>query len=187
MAVDHWLEKLNMTQYRNMQAGELSKGNQQKIQLIAAVLHDPDLVILDEPFSGLDPLNTELLKDVIKELIHMKKTIIFSSHRMENTEEFCEDICLLKNGEIVLSGNLSTIKKGYGYKNLYIEIDQDIDQELLNLNIEYEKFKNQYRLKVHDMESLFPLTSHLLQSRELRTFTFKEPSLNQIFLEKVGG
>jgi len=108
--IDYWLERLKMTEYKNSLAEKLSKGNQQKIQFIIAVMHNPDLVVLDEPFSGLDPVNTDLLKDVILELVEKGKYIVMSSHQMNSVEEFCDDIVILSRGKTVLKGNLNEIK-----------------------------------------------------------------------------
>ena len=125
-AVHKWLERLEVTEYANRIAEQLSKGNQQKIQLIAALIHDPELVILDEPFSGLDPINTDLFKGVMYELIEKGKYIVMSSHQMATVEEYCHDILILKDGLTVLSGNLSKIKQGYGRTNLFINCKEDI-------------------------------------------------------------
>ena len=112
-AADYWLERLDMTQYRNKRLDTLSKGNQQKIQLITALAHNPEIVILDEPFSGLDPVNAMLLKDVVKEEIAKGKIVLFSSHQMSYIEEFCSNIAIINQGEIVLKGNLHDIKHNY--------------------------------------------------------------------------
>lgn len=112
-SVDRWLDKLDMKEYRNKRLDTLSKGNQQKIQLITALAHDPDIVVLDEPFSGLDPVNAMLLKDVVRQVINQGKIVLFSGHQMNYIEEFCDDIALLNNGKIVLSGNLEEIKSSY--------------------------------------------------------------------------
>ncbi len=111
LAIDHWLDRLAIPEYKFKTAGELSKGNQQKIQLIAALLHNPELLILDEPFSGLDPVNAGMLASIIEEQVQSGKTIILSSHRMEQVEAFCQHVCILKKGEAVVKGQLSDIKK----------------------------------------------------------------------------
>ncbi|WP_267418532.1 ABC transporter ATP-binding protein [Bacillus sp. GC_Bacil_1] len=122
-----WLEKLEMTPHLKKRTEELSKGNQQKIQLISAILHNPEFIILDEPFSGLDPVNAEMLKNVVLELIAQRKTIIFCSHQMDSVETFCEEICIMKNGQLVLSGALSDIKKSYQYKYMTLQTEGDIE------------------------------------------------------------
>lgn len=119
-AVDHWLERLGMSEYRNKRLDTLSKGNQQKIQLITALAHDPQIIILDEPFSGLDPVNAMLLKDVVREEIARGKIVIFSSHQMTYIEEFCDRIAILNHGRIALSGSLRDIKKSYPRNRLEV-------------------------------------------------------------------
>ena len=124
-AVDYWLEHLGMAEYRNKRLDTLSKGNQQKIQLITALVHDPQIVILDEPFSGLDPVNAMLLKDVVKEEIAKGKIVLFSSHQMNYIEEFCDHIAILNNGEIVLQGNLNEIKRSHSRDRLVVRSDKN--------------------------------------------------------------
>ena len=113
-SIDYWLDRLEATEYKNKKAEQLSKGNQQKIQFIAALISNPEILILDEPLSGLDPVNTDLFKEVIKEEIAKGKYIIMSSHQMNTIEEFCENLVILNKGKTVLSGNLNEIKKSYG-------------------------------------------------------------------------
>ena len=123
-AVDHWLERLDMARYRDKRLDTLSKGNQQKIQLITALAHDPQIIILDEPFSGLDPVNAMLLKDVVKEQIARGKTVLFSSHQMSYIEEFCDSIAILRDGRVVLEGDLRAIKRDYPRDRLVIRSEQ---------------------------------------------------------------
>ena len=123
-AIDYWLDRLEMTEYRNKRLDTLSKGNQQKIQLITAVAHDPEIVILDEPFSGLDPVNAILLKDVVREEISKGKIVLFSSHQMNYIEEFCDSIAILNKGEIVLQGDLHQIKHNYRRDKLVVRSAQ---------------------------------------------------------------
>ena len=119
-AIDYWLARLGMEQYRNKRLDTLSKGNQQKIQLITALAHDPDIVILDEPFSGLDPVNAMLLKDVVKEQIQKGKIVLFSSHQMSYIEEFCDSIAIIHEGQIAISGDLHEIKRAYPRNKLVV-------------------------------------------------------------------
>jgi len=119
-SIEYWLERLEATEYRDKRAEQLSKGNQQKIQFIAALISNPEVLILDEPLSGLDPVNTDLFKDIIKEEIARGKDIIMSSHQMSNIEEFCENLVILNKGKTVLSGNLKEIKKSYGRNHLIL-------------------------------------------------------------------
>lgn len=125
-SADRWLERLGITEYRGYLAEKLSKGNQQKVQLIATILHDPELIFLDEPFSGLDPINTDVFKSVIGELIAAGKTIVMSSHQMATVEEYCRDLVLLDRGKTVLQGNLRQIKAGYGHTHLSVSCTEDI-------------------------------------------------------------
>ena len=122
-AVDYWLERLGMTEYRNKRLDTLSKGNQQKIQLITALAHDPNIVILDEPFSGLDPVNAMLLKDVVKEQIAKGKIVLFSSHQMSYIEEFCDSIAIINAGKVVLTGDLHDIKRDYPRDRLVVRTE----------------------------------------------------------------
>ena len=123
-AIDYWLERLGMTEHRNKRLDTLSKGNQQKIQLITALTHDPQIIILDEPFSGLDPVNAMLLKDVVKEEIARGKIVLFSSHQMNYIEEFCDSIAILNGGKVVLSGGLHEIKRSYPRDRLVVRSEQ---------------------------------------------------------------
>ena len=124
--IDYWLGRLKVDEYKNMQAEKLSKGNQQKIQFITAILNNPELIVLDEPFSGLDPVNTELLKEVMVELEKKGKYIIMSSHQMSSIEEFCSDIVIINRGKTVLKGNLKEIKNSYPAKKLELSVKQDV-------------------------------------------------------------
>lgn len=181
-----WLEKLEMTPYLKKKTEELSKGNQQKIQLISAILHNPEFIILDEPFSGLDPVNAEMLKNVVLELIAQRKTIIFCSHQMDSVETFCEEICIMKNGQIVLSGALSDIKKSYQYKYMTLQTEGDIEPILKKKNFNFEKVNRTFMIKVNDGEDAFSLLEDIKTKQYIRDVSIKEPSLHQIFVEKAG-
>ena len=122
-----WLERFKVPEYKNKRVEELSKGNQQKIQLISSVLHKPKLLILDEPFSGLDPVNVEMLKESVVDLRNQGTTIVFSSHRMEHVEELCEHLCILQKGSVVVSGHLKDIKRSFGKKNVIVHADFNLD------------------------------------------------------------
>ena len=182
----NWLEKLEMTSTIKKKTEELSKGNQQKIQLISALIHDPDFIILDEPFSGLDPVNAEMLKNVVKELMKKRKTIIFCSHQMDSVETFCDQISIMKNGKLVLSGSLSDIKKSYGYRYLDIQAEVDIDPILKQKGVLYEKNKQSYTIKLGKDQAPLTLLQEIEQSYGLRNISLREPSLHQIFIEKTG-
>ncbi|MGS2746377.1 ABC transporter ATP-binding protein [Bacillus zanthoxyli] len=186
LAIDHWLERLAIPEYKFKTAGELSKGNQQKIQLIAALLHNPELLILDEPFSGLDPVNAGMLASIIEEQVQSGKTIILSSHRMEQVEAFCQHVCILKKGEAVVKGQLSDIKKEYGFRNLTIEDTAENKKGLEAIHVSYEKQQGLLYIKVQDdAEALKILQQLQEQGVTLRQFKMLEPTLNEIFVERA--
>ncbi|TXR88142.1 ATP-binding cassette domain-containing protein [Bacillus sp. AR13-1] len=186
LAIDYWLERLAIPEYKFKTAGELSKGNQQKIQLIAALLHDPELLILDEPFSGLDPVNAGMLASIIGEQVQSGKTIILSSHRMEQVEAFCQHVCILKKGEAVVEGQLSDIKKEYGFRNLTIEDTKENEKGLEAIHVSYEKQQGLLYVKVQDdAEALKILQQLQEQGVGLRQFKMLEPTLNEIFVERA--
>ncbi|MED4206667.1 ABC transporter ATP-binding protein [Neobacillus mesonae] len=185
-SIDEWLEKLKMTEYRTKRANELSKGNQQKIQFIAALLHNPELIILDEPFSGLDPVNADLLSDIIGEEIKKGKTVILSSHRIEKIEDFCNSICILKNGKVVLKGDLDEIKQNYEYQNLFITANKEIEDYLIKRNVPFTKKAKDIYIRTNTYQEAMVLVNQLQQqSLHPRNLKLVEPSLNEIFLEKV--
>ncbi|MEI2319366.1 ABC transporter ATP-binding protein [Bacillus paramobilis] len=181
-----WIEKLGMKEYIKKKTEELSKGNQQKIQLIAAILHDPDLIILDEPFSGLDPVNAEMLQRVVLELVEQKKTMIFSSHRMDSVETFCNQVYIMKHGQVVVSGLLSDIKKSYGFKYLKVQSDGNIGPLLKKMSVDYTEDGEEYKVKVVDMQKALQLIQYIEKYEGIRSVSISEPTLHQIFIEKVG-
>ncbi|WP_142286677.1 MULTISPECIES: ABC transporter ATP-binding protein [Bacillus cereus group] len=186
LAIDHWLERLAIPEYKFKTAGELSKGNQQKIQLIAALLHNPELLILDEPFSGLDPVNAGMLASIIEEQVQSGKTIILSSHRMEQVEAFCQHVCILKKGKAVVKGQLSDIKKEYGFRNLTIEDTEENEKGLESIHVSYEKQQGLLYVRVQDdAEALNILQQLQEQGITLRQFKMLEPTLNEIFVERA--
>lgn len=186
-AIHHWAEKLHVTEYLDMPAEKLSKGNQQKIQFITAVLHNPDLVVLDEPFSGLDPINTDLLKNIIIDLVRDHKYVIMSAHQMPTIEEFCSDILILNRGKTVLQGNLKTIKASYPATRVQITTEQPIDQYVkeTKLKIEHEQ-DLRYTLKISSEQQAHDLLSTLVKNKIIiNDFEIMKPTLNDIFIEKV--
>lgn len=188
-AIKYWLKKLEIEEYINMPAEKLSKGNQQKVQFVIAVMHDPELIVLDEPFSGLDPVNTELLKKIILELVKMGKYIIMSSHQMTSIEEFCTDILILNRGKTILKGNLKTIKNSYPANKLEIVVNKNIDKEIENIGFhDYENIDNRYSIAINSEEKANILFKNLALVDDLNVIKFelKKPSLNDIFIEKVG-
>lgn len=169
-------------------ADQLSKGNQQKIQFMIALISNPDLIVLDEPLSGLDPVNTDLFKGIIREQIAAGKYLIMSSHQMATVEEFCTDITILDRSKVVLQGNLNDIKKSYGRVNLDLKTEQDatalIEDAGVTILIEKE---NEYQLKVTDEVQANQLLAKLIEAGiTVINFDLREPSLHEIFVEKVG-
>ncbi|HEY4553017.1 MAG TPA: ABC transporter ATP-binding protein [Bacillaceae bacterium] len=182
-----WLERFNVPEYMNKKVEELSKGNQQKIQFIASVLHKPKLLILDEPFSGLDPVNVELLKNAVQDIRDEGTTIVFSSHRMEHVEELCEKLCILHHGRPVVQGGLREIKSSFGKKNLVIHGDFDM-RDLANEPgvIKFQPTAEGVRLQIDGEETAGRLLQIVAGKGFIRKFELEEPSLNDIFIEKVG-
>lgn len=187
-AIDYWLKRLELEEYKYMPAEKLSKGNQQKVQFAMAVMHNPELIILDEPFSGLDPVNTELLKEVILELVKKGRYIIMSSHQMASIEEFCTEIVMLNRGKTVLKGNLKEIKESYPTKALEVTTDREIEKEITEVGLEVKSdIDNHYILNLTEETAGEKLLENLVkQGIKVKQFELKKPSLNDIFIEKVG-
>ncbi len=194
-STEKWLDKLQVSEYIDRKLDTLSKGNQQKVQLAATLVGEPDIVILDEPFSGLDPVNSQILKDVIRELIADGKIVIFSSHQMSYVEEFCEDIAIINHGEVVLSGNLDVIKEEYGRgRKILSAINYDLEQleELCNTKLSDKvkvlgKNKHYVILDLNENVDQWQVLEALKATNvDIKTFGAYEPSLNDIFVSKVG-
>ena len=187
-AIKKWAKVLKVEEYIPMPAEKLSKGNQQKIQFMTAIIHDPELIVLDEPFSGLDPVNSEILKNVIIDLVKEGKYIIMSSHQMASIEEFCTDILILNKGKTVLKGNLKEIKEKYKANRLELSTDKNIDEYIKEFNMEIEFSKNnEYSIKIDSEEKAHQLLEKLVKDHiEVDKFEIKKPTLNDIFIEKVG-
>lgn len=186
--IQKWAKRLRVEEYLNVQAEKLSKGNQQKIQFMTAVIHNPDLVVLDEPFSGLDPVNTEILKNIIIDLVKAGKFVIMSAHQMATIEEFCSDILILNKGKTVLQGNLKEIKASYPANRVQIDTEDDITKfiEQANLTIEHEK-NLQYTIKIQNEKQAEKLLHTLVKENiTINKFDIMKPTLNDIFIEKVG-
>ena len=186
--IKKWAKVLKVEEYLPMPAEKLSKGNQQKIQFMTAIIHHPELIVLDEPFSGLDPVNTEILKNVIIDLVGQGKYIIMSSHQMASIEEFCTDILILNKGKTVLKGNLKEIKDTYPANRLEMITNENIDAYIkeLNMDIEFSK-NNEYSIKINSEEKAHQLLEKVIANRVLvEKFEIKKPTLNDIFIEKVG-
>lgn len=182
-SVDRWLSRLGMSEYKDKRLDTLSKGNQQKIQLITALAHDPQIVILDEPFSGLDPVNARLLKNIVKETIEKDKIVLFSSHQMNYIEEFCDRIAIINDGRVVLQGNLHDIKRSYPRDRLLVRTEQpekireafgaacyDVEQGAIIVRLPSVEDKNEVMKKLFDMCDI----------DEIKVY---EPSLGDIFVE----
>ena len=187
-SINKWAKELKVEEYMQMPAEKLSKGNQQKIQFMTAIIHDPELVVLDEPFSGLDPVNTEILKNIIIDLIKNGKYVIMSAHQMATIEEFCSDILILNKGKTVLQGNLKEIKEKYPANRVEIDVKQDIESYIKELNLEIEiETNNNYVIKISDEEKAHKLLNKLVVNGiNIDKFEIKKPTLNDIFIEKVG-
>lgn len=186
--IKEWAKKLEIEEYLNMPAEKLSKGNQQKVQFAMAVMHNPELIVLDEPFSGLDPVNTELLKNIVLQLVKEGKYIIMSSHQMASIEEFCTDILILNRGKTILQGNLKQIKDSYQDKTVEVIVDRNIDTQIKESGLAiYNNVDNDYVLEIKDQSTPSKLLNKLVEEKiPITKFEIKKPSLNDIFVEKVG-
>ena len=185
--LDQWLEHFEITSYKNRKIKELSKGNQQKIQFISAVIHEPKLLILDEPFTGLDPINVKLMKEAIIDLKNKGCSIIFSSHQMEYIEDFCEKLVILVKGKPILEGNLKDIKESYAKKNILIKGDIDTDEikkikGVISVGLE----KGEYVVKIENMDVASKVFAKI-KNNNITKYDVEELSLNEIFIESVGG
>ena len=187
-AIKKWAKVLKVEEYIPMTAEKLSKGNQQKIQFMTAIIHNPELIVLDEPFSGLDPVNTEILKNIMIDLVKEGKYIIMSSHQMASIEEFCTDILILNKGKTVLKGNLKEIKESYKANRLELSTNKNIDEYIKEFNMEIEFVKNNdYSIKIENEENAHKLLEKLINDNiKIDKFEIKKPTLNDIFIEKVG-
>lgn len=186
--LDYYLDKFKISEYKERKIKELSKGNQQKIQFICAILNDPKLLILDEPFSGLDPLNVEEFMKIIREFKAKGSSIIFSSHRMEHVEMFCEKLVILVKGKSVLGGELKQIKKDYGKKNIVVDADIKISdvKNIKGVN-DVEKNSNEYIIKIENESYIDEVFNYIKKCKNVRKFCVEDASLNEIFVDTVGG
>lgn len=185
--LDYWLEVFGISEYKNKKIKELSKGNQQKIQFISAIINEPKLLILDEPFSGLDPINVELFKKVILEFKDKGTSIIFSSHRMEHVELFCDRLVVLVKGKSVISGYLKDIKRDYKKKNIYVKGDIDVDKIKKCKGVEDIRLeKDEYIISISDEKYTSTLFKEISKFDNIYKFSVEDPSLNEIFISTVG-
>ncbi|MEW9700794.1 ABC transporter ATP-binding protein [Paenibacillus sp. SI8] len=182
-----WLERFGVPEYYNKKVEELSKGNQQKIQFIAAVIHNPEILILNEAFSGLDPVNVELLKVTVKQLREEGKTILFSSHRMDHVEELCENICILHQSNTVLQGSLREIKAAFPKERILLETEEPVEGLALIPGVTtVEKHLTGYEIRIDDAGATQQILKHALAQSAIGRFQVMEPTLNEIFIQKVG-
>ena len=182
-SVDIWLKRLGMSQFRNKRLGTLSKGNQQKIQLITALAHDPDVIILDEPFTGLDPVNAEALKEIVRSEIARDKIVIFSSHQMNYVEEFCDHIAILNGGKIVLNGDLKAIKRDYPRNRLIVSSSQS-DEIMAKYQGESQRLdQDTVLLSLASPDDKQATMRQLVKKWDIDEIKVREPSLNDIFVQ----
>ncbi|MEI3609618.1 ABC transporter ATP-binding protein [Pseudogracilibacillus sp. SO10305] len=186
-SLERWLERFEISHYVDKKVEELSKGNQQKIQFISAVLHEPKLLILDEPFSGLDPINVEMLKKAVIDLKNKGTSIVFSSHRMDHVEELCEHICILREGKAVVQGNLQEIKQSFGKKNIIIHSEDELQflQEVEGV-LDFKATMQGCVLQIEEERIARNVFQALQGEVFVRKFEIEEPTLNDIFIAKVG-
>ena len=185
-AIDNWLEVLGMTEYRNKRLDTLSKGNQQKIQLITALAHDPDIIILDEPFSGLDPVNAMLLKNVVKEQIGKGKIVLFSSHQMSYIEELCDSIAILNNGKVAITGELHNIKRAYPRNKLVVRTESSAAILSDFASKATLKDDGSIIITLSSPDEKKSVMSKLIDNYDVDEVKVFEPSLNDIFVEYAG-
>jgi len=185
--IDAWLARVKLSEWKNKRSTELSKGMQQKIQFLTAVLHEPDLLILDEPFSGLDPVNVKLLKEIVLELKDHGKTIIFSTHQMELAEEICDDICLINRSRKVLEGSIREVKRAFGHNAVALRFEQGdgaLDDPSLVSSV--KRYSDSVEVLLAENANAQDLLQRLLAAGAIiGRFEMIEPSLHDIFIEKV--
>ena len=187
--LDEWLERFQITEYRKKKVDELSKGNQQKIQFLATILHDPLILIMDEPFSGLDPLNATILKEAFEEMHHRGKTIIFSTHQLEQVEELCQDVVIINQGQTIVQGSVREVKRQHGRNVARLKLDNDSEARWLDAlpGVQVTRRRQDYI----EMQIRANLDPNLIVEEALRhggvisRFELAEPSLTDIFIEHV--
>lgn len=182
-----WLDRFEVPEYYNKRVEELSKGNQQKIQFIAAIIHRPQIVILDEAFSGLDPVNVELLKSTVKELRDSGTSILFSTHRMEHVEELCRNITILHRSNTVLNGNIREIKKQFPREKVVLNTTGEVEglSQLAGVT-KVNRNEQGYELQISNEQVAGTILRHAMEQTDIMKFEIKEPTLNEIFIKTVG-
>lgn len=183
-----WLERFGVPEYYGKRVEELSKGNQQKIQFIAAIIHNPDIIILDEAFSGLDPVNVELLKSTVLELKKEGKTILFSSHRMDHVEELCQNICILHRSKTVVKGSLRDIKRQFPRERVMLQTEKPVQglEQIRGIK-QVKESETGYEIFIDTESAAQTILQHAASQSEVIRFQLMEPTLNEIFIKKVGG
>ena len=188
--LDEWLERFQITGYRKRKIEELSKGNQQKVQFLATVLHDPLILVMDEPFSGLDPVNANVLKEAFLEMHRRGKTIIFSTHQLEQVEELCQDIVIINKGESVVQGSVREVKRQHGRNVVRLKLDNDPEASWLDTleGVQVTKRRQDYiEMQIQaDRNPNFIVEAALQHGGIINRFELAEPSLTDIFIERVG-
>jgi ABC-2 type transport system ATP-binding protein len=188
--LDEWLERFDIPQYRTMKVEELSKGNQQKIQFLATILHDPLILIMDEPFSGLDPVNANVLKEALLEMHRRGKTMIFSTHQLEQVEELCEDVVIIDQGQTIIRGSVRDVKRQQGRNVVRLKLDNDPEAHWLDTleGVQVTKRRQDY-IEMQIQSTLNPnliVEEALQHGAIISLFELTEPSLTDIFIERVG-
>jgi len=181
-----WLRKLEIENYKDKKVEELSKGNQQKVQFIVAVVHNPSLIIFDEPFGGFDPINQQIIKEILLSFVNQGKTIILSTHQMDTAEKLCSDIFLINKGKEVCSGSLTQIKKNFGTNNIKIEYEGDAS--FLNFNpcvIHIDSYSNYAEVQLKDFVSPNDFLKEIIDKIKITQFSIIEPTLNKIFIDAI--
>ncbi|MCD4826497.1 MAG: ATP-binding cassette domain-containing protein [Acholeplasmataceae bacterium] len=185
--LDYWLERFDIVNYKNKKIKELSKGNQQKIQFISAIINNPKLLVLDEPFSGLDPINTEKFVEVVRDFQKKGSMVVFSSHQLDHVESFCEEIIVLEKGEAVISGRIDNVKKDFKKQNISIIGDVDI-KALEEIKGVYKVIENANEIivKIENESFSQSVFDYVKTCKHIKKFDIEEPSLSEIFIAKVG-
>jgi len=185
--LDYWLERFDIVEYKNKKIKELSKGNQQKIQFISAIINNPKLLVLDEPFSGLDPINTELFVSVIRDFQKKGSMVVFSSHQLDHVESFCEELIVLEKGKVIIEGRIDQVKKDYKKQNIKIIGDVDLDK-LSTISGVYQVVKNSNEIivKIENEDVAENVFDYIKTCKNIIKYDVEQASLSEIFIDKVG-